>query len=118
LGPLTHQEQLHQVAIDGWCSRLHEEDVGAADGLAEAAIRLVVREGLKLDLAELDAELVADPVREPRVRPAREHHQALLRPALDEVAWPRLRSDRRPLEAGQRGELSRLHDGWRILPCL
>ena len=44
---LDHQQQLHQVLVDGRAAGLHEEDVGAADRLVVAAVRLVVRERLE-----------------------------------------------------------------------
>ena len=40
---LDHQQQLHQVLVDGLAAGLHEEDVGAADRLVVAAVRLAVR---------------------------------------------------------------------------
>ena len=88
---LDHQQQLHQVLVDRAAAGLHEEEVGAADRLVVAAVRLAVAEGVQLDLAELDAELLGDPMRERRVRAAGEDHQPLLRPALDPVACLRLR---------------------------
>jgi len=47
---------------------LHDEDVGAADRLAVAAVRLVVGESLERDLSELDAEVTADVLGERPVR--------------------------------------------------
>ena len=44
----------------GSAAGLDDEDVGAADRLVVAAVRLAVRERLELDLAELDAELLGD----------------------------------------------------------
>src|SRR5207248_9925953 len=86
---LDHEEELHQVAVDRLAAGLHDEEVGAADRLVVAAVALAVGERAQLDLAELDAELLGDPLRELRMRPPGEYHQALLRSALDPV--PRLR---------------------------
>src|SRR5438445_516917 len=60
---LNHEQQLHDVAVDGLAAGLDDEDVGAADRLVETAVRLAVRERAQLDLAELDAELGGDPLR-------------------------------------------------------
>ncbi len=54
---LDHQQQLHQVPVDRVAAGLDEEDVGAADRLEVAAVRLAVGERGQLDVAELDAEL-------------------------------------------------------------
>ena len=45
-------------------ARLDDEDVRAADRLAEAAVGLAVLEGLELDLAELDVQLIGDAMSE------------------------------------------------------
>ena len=90
LRSLDHQEQLHEVLIDGWTAGLHEEDVGAANRLAVAAVRLAVGERLQLDLAELDAQALGDPLREIRVRATGEHHEPLLRRQRDRVTGLRL----------------------------
>ena len=73
------KQQLHQVPVDRLAPGLDDEDVGAADRLVVAAVRLAVRERLELDLAELHAELLGDPLRELRMRAAGEDHQPLLR---------------------------------------
>ena len=57
---LDHQAELHQVPVDRRTAGLDEEEVGAADRLAVAAVGLAVRERLEHDLAELDAELLGD----------------------------------------------------------
>src|SRR5262249_44795995 len=64
---------------------LEEEDVGAADRLEVAAVRLAVSKGLELDLAELDPEVARDRVGQVGMRAAGEDHQPLLRSALDPV---------------------------------
>ncbi len=109
LGRLDHDQQLHQVPIDWLATGLDEEDVGAADRFFEAAVGLPVRKRPDRDLAELDAEALADPLGKLGVRAAREEHQALLRPSLDPVlrldlGLRRHRRDR--LEAGQARQLS------------
>ena len=52
------------MLVDRRAARLDEEHVGAADRLAVTAVRLVVRERVELDLAEVDAEPLGDPLRE------------------------------------------------------
>ena len=112
---LDHEEQLHDVLVDGLASGLHDEDVGAADRLVVADVRLAVRERADLGLAELDAELLRDALGEVGVRPPGEDHQALLRAALDPVARRRLRHDGR-FETGKDELRTRAH-GLHIPPC-
>ncbi len=113
---LHHEEQLHDVLVDGLATGLDDEDVGAADRLVVAAVGLAVCEVAQLDLAELDAELLGDPPREIGVRAAGEHHQPLLRTALDPVARLVLSHGRLPLEAGK-SELSCPAAGLHSPPC-
>ena len=82
---LDHQKQLHEVLVDGWTAGLHQEDVGAANRLAVAAVRLAVGERLQLDLSELDAQALGDSLREVRVRATGKHHEPLLRCQRDRV---------------------------------
>src|SRR5471030_345784 len=96
---LDHQQELHQVLVDRLAARLHEEDVGTADRLVEPAVGLAVAEGVQLDLAELNAERLDDPLREARMRAAREDHQPLLRPALEPVTGTRLSHGCRGLQS-------------------
>ena len=84
---LDHEQELHEVAVDRCAARLDNEDVGAADRLVVAAVRLV-RERLQLDLSQLHPELLGDPQRQ-LLMGAPEHHQPLRGPTLDPV--PRLR---------------------------
>ena len=98
---LDHEQELHEVLVHRRAAGLDEEDVGAADRLEIAAVRLVVRERLELDVAELDAELLRDRRRELRVRAAGEDHEPLLRPAHDEVLGGRLVRHEASLEARQ-----------------
>jgi hypothetical protein len=89
---------------------LDDEDVGAADRLAEAAVGLAVLEGLELDLAQLDVELVGDPEGQVGIRPAREEHQLAGWTALDPAAALAARLGHlhlRHLEARKPGQLSR-----------
>ena len=80
-----------------------------------AAVRLAVRERLQLDLAELDAELLGDLLRELRVRATGEHHQPLLRRERDRVPGLHLDARHLGLEPGQRLlNRSAFH---RVLPC-
>ena len=60
---VDHDQQLHQVVVrPASLPGLDDEDVGAADRLLVAAVDLAVGERLQLDLAELDAELLGDPL--------------------------------------------------------
>ena len=52
------------MPVDRVARRLDDEHVGAADRLLVATVRLAVRERLELHVAELDAELLGDPLRE------------------------------------------------------
>ena len=82
---------------------LDDEDVGAADRLDVAAVDLAVREGLQLDVAELDAELLGDPARPGRGFERPEKSMSCPDwPALDPAAALAARLGRRasrPLEA-------------------
>src|SRR5438270_712064 len=82
-------------------------NVGAADRLLVATVRLAVGERLQRDRPELDAETLGDLGREIRVRAAGEEHQPLLRPALDPVTARHLRGRRDHLEPRQLRQLSR-----------
>ena len=79
---LTISSSSIRFRLTGLRARLHEEDVGAADRLAEADVQLAVRERLQLDLAEREAEMLADRVRQIRVRPPGEHHHPAYRIAI------------------------------------
>ena len=113
---LHHEQQLHHVPVDRLAAGLHEEHVGAANRLVETAVGLAVRERAELDLAETDAELLRDALREGLVRAPREDHQPLLRPALEPVTGLRLDHDFGRLEAGK-DKLSRRGAGLHIPPC-
>jgi hypothetical protein len=83
LGGVDHRQQLqqgvvgrHPVRIVGG-GRLHQEDVGAPDRLAVAAVDLAVGEGAQVDGAEVDVELSCDPRRQLHRAAAAEDHQAL-----------------------------------------
>ncbi len=99
---LDHEEQLHDVLVDGVTAGLHEEEVGTSDRLAVAAVGLAVRERRELDLPELDRELLRDLRRQLGMRAAREHHQPLLGSERDRVAGVHLDPRDLGLEAGQR----------------
>ena len=87
---LDHLQELHQVPVDRVAPGLDDEEVGAANRLVVADVGLAVRERLERHLAELDAELLGDPLGELGMRAPGEHHQPLLRPPLDPVAGLRL----------------------------
>ena len=113
---LDHQQQLHQVLVDRLAARLHDEQVGAADRLVVAAVGLAVPERVQLDLAELDAELLGDPLaRAPGASGRR-------RPSAASAARARASgpaatgSQRLRLEAGK-DELSRRAAGLHTPPC-
>ena len=112
------QQQLHQVLVDRLAAGLDDEDVGAADRLVVAAVRLAVRERLELDLAELDAELLGDPLREVGVRAAGEDHQPLLRARARSSGRAAARSRPSPRRRGPGSdELSRPAAGLHTPPC-
>jgi hypothetical protein len=69
-----------------------------------------------LDLTKLDAELVGYAAGELRMRASGEHHQPLLRAALDPVADLRVGHRLGTLETGQ-DELSRRAGGLHTPPC-
>jgi hypothetical protein len=73
------------MLVDGDTARLDEKDVGAADRLHVARIRLAVLERLELDVAELEPEMLRDRACEIGVRAAAEDHEPLLRSTLDPV---------------------------------
>ena len=106
---VDHDQQLPEVVVRRRArAGLDDEDVGPADRLAVAAVDLAVRELLQVDVAELDPQLVADPLGELAVRAAREEHELALGAPLDVMAALSRglgRLDR--LEAGQRHKLSR-----------
>ena len=87
LGRLDHEQQLHEVLVDGLAAGLDEEDVGAADRLAVATVGLAVRERRRARSRRARRRAARRfALRELRVRAAREHHQPLLRREGDGVA--------------------------------
>jgi hypothetical protein len=106
---LDHDQQLHQVAVDRLGAGLDEEDVGAADRLLEATVRLAVGERAEVDGAELEAEPLGDLLREVRVRAAGEEHEPFRRTAFEPMLGTGLRDrhGRNRLEAREGCELSR-----------
>ena len=92
-GGVDHHHQLDQVGVDRCDRGLHQKDIGAANGLGEAAVRIAVGEGLELHPAELRAQLRRDRLRELRMRaPGKEpqplgHRQRHARPD-----YPRFRA--------------------------
>lgn len=72
-GPIClteHDEELHEVVVDGTASRLDDEDILVADTVANLDVGLLVGELCELDLAGRDAEAGTDLVDEGRVRAA------------------------------------------------
>src|SRR5256884_236076 len=92
-----------------FCLKQKDEDVGAADRLEVAAVRLAVRERLELDRAQLDADLLGDAVRGVRMAPPGEAHKPLLRPALEPVARFRMNMLGHRLQPREARQLSRRH---------
>lgn len=65
-----HDEQLHQVVVDGAASGLDDEDVLVTDRVANLDVGLPVGELCQLDLARGDTEASTDLVDQSRVRAA------------------------------------------------
>jgi hypothetical protein len=118
---LDHDHELEQVVVRRLpVAGLDDEDVRAADGLAEPAVCLAVLERLELDLAELDVELVGDPEGEVGIRAARKEHELPGRAALDPAAALTARLGGlklRDLEPRQPGQLSGRRSFHHGLPC-
>src|SRR5260221_170425 len=74
---IDHDHQLHQRVIGRRARRLQHEHILAADVLEELHHHLAVAEARHRGLAELDAQVLRHPLREPRVGVAREHHQVV-----------------------------------------
>jgi hypothetical protein len=60
LARVNHNEQLHKVVIHRWAGRLDQEDIAAADGLADLDVYLAVGKAFRLDLSQLKPEIVRD----------------------------------------------------------
>ena len=60
LAGVYHDQQLHEVVVDGLAGGLDEEHVAAAHGLIQRDGGFAVREALDLALAELGADDLAD----------------------------------------------------------
>jgi hypothetical protein len=112
---LDHEEELHEVAIDGLAAGLEDEDVGTSDRLPVPAVRLAVGEGLELDLPELDGALLRNHPRQVTVRAAGEDHQPLLRGQRDRVTRTHLWL--LPLDVETRQRLLNRPAFHRVLPC-
>mmetsp|Transcript_3060 Transcript_3060/g.7667 ORF Transcript_3060/g.7667 Transcript_3060/m.7667 type:complete len:347 (+) Transcript_3060:879-1919(+) len=55
LARVNHDQQLHEVVVDGRAGGLHQEHVAAADRLANLHVDLAVRKPLDLDLTQVHA---------------------------------------------------------------
>ena len=64
LAGVDHDEQLHQTVVDGLAGGVDEEHVAAADGLIQGYGGLAVGEALDLRLTQLDADQLADLLRQ------------------------------------------------------
>ena len=61
LQAVDHDQQLHQVVVDRRAGRLDEEHVAAADVFVDLAGDLAVGKVADRDLAQRQAQVVADP---------------------------------------------------------
>ena len=59
-GRLGHDQELHEVLVDRPAGGLDDEHVGPADALPVLDVDLAVGEGLDVDAAQLDAQLLGD----------------------------------------------------------
>src|SRR5439155_749988 len=95
------------MLVDRRRARLDDEDVRAADRLLVAAVRLAAGERSERNVADLNAELLGNALRELGMRTAREEHEPLGRPALDPVFRLDLGLGLCDLEPRQASHLSR-----------
>src|SRR5579862_452108 len=75
---IDHDEQLHEVLIDGIAGGLHDEDVDAAHILEQLEVDFAVRKSLELGLADFDADVVGNLLGKPPVGGAAEESEALV----------------------------------------
>jgi hypothetical protein len=61
---VDHDQQLHQVVVDGLAGGLDHEHVAAADGLIQGDENLAVGKGADLRLTQLGAHQLADLLRQ------------------------------------------------------
>ena len=71
---IDHDQQFHQVLVRRRAGRLHDEDVAGAHVLADLDRDLAVGEAADRRLAELDAQVAGDLLRQRRVGVAGEEH--------------------------------------------
>jgi len=74
---VDHDQQLHQVVVDGLAGGLHQEYVAAADGLVDRDGDLAVSEGRYRAVAEREPQLAADALSERAVCVCAEHFDIL-----------------------------------------
>ena len=67
LAGVCHDQELHEVVVDRIRRRLDDEDILAADALADHDLRLTVVEMTDICIAEVDADMVGNLLREIRV---------------------------------------------------
>jgi hypothetical protein len=71
---VDHDAELHQVLVRRRTGGLHDEDVASANVLVDLDVGFTVGEAAHLGLAELDAEVGGDLLRQRRVRIPGEQH--------------------------------------------
>ena len=67
LAGICHNQELHEVVIDRIRRRLDDEDILAADALADHDLRLTVVEMTDICIAEIDTDMVSNLLCEIRV---------------------------------------------------
>ena len=67
LAGICHDQELHEVVVDRIRRRLNDEDILATDALADHDLRLTVVEMTDICIAEVDADMVGNLLREIRV---------------------------------------------------
>ena len=82
---VDHDQQFHQVLVDGIAGGLHDEDVDAADILEQLEVDFAIGKALQLGLAHRDADVAADLFGQRPVGRAAEELEA---PVLAQIASP------------------------------
>ena len=94
---VDHDQQFHQVLVDGRTGGLDEEHVAAANVLVQSNADLTVREIDNLDFSEINAEVIRDFTSDGRMSAASQNRQVFVHfrldarvavePALHQPAW-------------------------------
>ena len=80
---VDHDQQFHQILVDGIAGGLHDKDVDAANVLEQLEVDFAISEALQLDLSDGNADVAADLFRQGTVGRAAEELEA---PVLAEIA--------------------------------